>query len=176
VKKNLMPRIGENLETLGHERYILNKYETVYITLDDFKNKVEEKKYEIIAVKMNSLFVNNFELPSYNIFKDSKYFIFNTEFGMESTGGYSDNLKCEHSIKTLYVITPTYEELISNMINEVLTISEASELWNKDVSTLRRNFTNNVSFKLGIDCRKSCSTWLVTKEAMKRVYGEPRCE
>lgn len=60
------------------------------------------------------------------------------------------------------------------MINEVLTISEASQLWGKEVSTLRRNFMNNVSFKTGVDCRKSGSTWLVTKEAMKRVYGEPK--
>ena len=59
------------------------------------------------------------------------------------------------------------------MINEVLTISEASLLWNKEVSTLRRNFVNNVSFKLGVDCRKSGSTWLVTKASMLRVYGEP---
>lgn len=59
------------------------------------------------------------------------------------------------------------------MINEVLTISEASLLWNKEVSTLRRNFVNNVSFKLGVDCRKSGSTWLVTKASMLRIYGEP---
>ncbi|MCF0163165.1 MAG: hypothetical protein HUJ88_11400 [Fusobacterium necrophorum] len=60
------------------------------------------------------------------------------------------------------------------MINEILTIAEASKLWNKEVSTLRRNFMANASFKLGVDCRKSGSTWLVTKEAMIRVYGEPK--
>ena len=59
-------------------------------------------------------------------------------------------------------------------INEVLTIAEASSIWNKDVSTLRRNFMTNASFKLGIDCRKSGSTWLVTKEAMERVYGDAK--
>ena len=59
------------------------------------------------------------------------------------------------------------------IINEVLTLTEASLLWNKEVSTLRRNFVNNVSFKLGVDCRKSGSTWLVTKASMLRVYGEP---
>ena len=58
------------------------------------------------------------------------------------------------------------------MINEVLTISEASKIWNKEVSTLRRNFMNNVSFKLGVDCRKSGATWIVTRKAMERVYGK----
>lgn len=57
-------------------------------------------------------------------------------------------------------------------INDILTISEASKICGKEVSTLRRNFINNVSFKLGIDCRKSGSTWLVTKESIQRVYGE----
>lgn len=63
-----------------------------------------------------------------------------------------------------------------NIINEILTISEASKIWEKEVSTLRRNFNSNVSFKLGIDCRKSGSTWLVTRKAMLRVYGEPKTE
>lgn len=62
------------------------------------------------------------------------------------------------------------------VINEVLTISEASKIWGKEVSTLRRNFMNNVTFKLNVDCRKSGATWLVTKEAMERVYGEPKTE
>ena len=58
------------------------------------------------------------------------------------------------------------------MINEVLTITEASQIFEKEVSTLRRNFAVNVSFKIGVDCRKSGSTWLVTREAMERVYGK----
>lgn len=62
------------------------------------------------------------------------------------------------------------------MINEVLTISEASKTWGKAVSTLRRNFDANASFKKGIDCRKSGAMWLVTREAMIRVYGEPKTE
>lgn len=62
------------------------------------------------------------------------------------------------------------------LINDVLTITEAGSLWNKGVSTLRRNFMANASFKLNVDCRKSASTWLVTKEAMLRVYGEPKNE
>lgn len=62
------------------------------------------------------------------------------------------------------------------MINEVLTIAEASKIWRKEVSTLRRVFMNNVSFKQGKDCRKSEGTWLVTREAMERVYGKNKNE
>lgn len=58
------------------------------------------------------------------------------------------------------------------MINEVLTISEASKMWNKEVSTLRRNFTKGISFERGVDCRKSGNTWLVTRKSMIRTYGE----
>lgn len=61
--------------------------------------------------------------------------------------------------------------MVNIIINEILTISEASEIWKKEVSTLRRNFIKNVSFRQGIDCRKSGATWLVTKHAMERVYG-----
>ncbi|WP_018249859.1 helix-turn-helix domain-containing protein [Orenia marismortui] len=59
-----------------------------------------------------------------------------------------------------------------NIIDEVLTISEAAEKYNKSTSTLRRNFDRGVSFKHGVDIRKSGSTWLVTKAAMEREYGE----
>lgn len=57
------------------------------------------------------------------------------------------------------------------MINEVLTITEASKIWGKEVSTLRRVIKNG-KFTEGIDYRKSGSTWLITKSAMERVYGK----
>lgn len=58
-------------------------------------------------------------------------------------------------------------------INDVFTIKEAAELYGiKDQSSLRYRFIRGVSFKEGIDCRKSGGTWIVTKEAMDREYGE----
>ncbi len=57
------------------------------------------------------------------------------------------------------------------MINEVLTIKEAADLWGKEVSTLRRVIQGN-KFIEGADYRKSGSTWLITREAMERVYGK----
>lgn len=57
-------------------------------------------------------------------------------------------------------------------IKEVITIREASELWKKDDSTLRKAFIAGERFKRGYDCRQSGSTWLVTKYAMEKVYGK----
>lgn len=56
-------------------------------------------------------------------------------------------------------------------IFDVLTIAEAAELWNKEVSTLRRNFAKGTQFKIDEDIRKSGNTWLVTRKSMERVYG-----
>lgn len=56
------------------------------------------------------------------------------------------------------------------MINEILTFTEASNLWKLGDGTLRHaaargNFMND-------EIRKSGSTWLVTRDAMIRLYGE----
>lgn len=61
------------------------------------------------------------------------------------------------------------KNLLDDMIFEVLTFAEASDLWNLSDGTLRHaaargTFTDK-------EIRKSGSTWLITKEAMKRVYG-----
>lgn len=62
-----------------------------------------------------------------------------------------------------------------NNLKEVLTITEAAELWGKEVSTLRRVIKNG-KFTYGIDYRKSGSTWLITKTAMEKVYGKLEIE
>lgn len=61
------------------------------------------------------------------------------------------------------------ENLADNIIFEVLTFAEASELWGLGDGTLRHaaargTFTDK-------EVRKSGSTWLITKNAMERVYG-----
>ena len=169
MRKNIMPRVGKNLESLGE--YTYNRYETIYISLEGFKKIVSDRKYEIIAVEMNDLFINNFDLSNFVILDHPKYFIFNTEFGIEATGGFSDDLRREELVDKLYIIVPSYEKLITNTINEILTISEASDIWDKEVSTLRRVIKNS-KFTEGVDYRKSGNTWLITKSAMERVYGK----
>ena len=58
------------------------------------------------------------------------------------------------------------------LIKEVLTFAEASKKWGLADSTLRKLVTTD-KLEEGIDYRKSGSTWLITKEAMIRIYGEP---
>jgi hypothetical protein len=57
-----------------------------------------------------------------------------------------------------------------NNISEVLTFSEAAEIWNIDPSTLRHRVTGE-ELQEGLDYRKSGKVWLITKKAMERLYG-----
>lgn len=56
-------------------------------------------------------------------------------------------------------------------INNILTFTEASQKWNIDSSTLRKLVTTGKLIE-DVDYRKSGNVWLITKEAMKKVYGE----
>lgn len=60
-----------------------------------------------------------------------------------------------------------------NPLDKVMNFSEASKLWGLGDSTLRMA-TKRKSLLEGIDYRKSGSSWIITKEAMIRVYGEPK--
>jgi hypothetical protein len=55
-------------------------------------------------------------------------------------------------------------------ISEVLTFSEAAEIWDIDPSTLRHRVTSE-ELQEGVDYRKSSKVWLITKNAMERLYG-----
>ena len=61
---------------------------------------------------------------------------------------------------------------IRNPLESVLTFSEATEKWGLGHSTLRESAKHN-RFLPG-ETRKSGGTWLVTYEAMRRMYGEPK--
>lgn len=61
---------------------------------------------------------------------------------------------------------------IENPLDSVLTFAEATEKWGLGNSTLRESVRND-RFQEG-EVRKSGNTWLVTYEAMKRLYGEPK--
>lgn len=58
-------------------------------------------------------------------------------------------------------------------INSVMTVKEAADTWEKDDSSLRRTLRNK-KFVEGIDYRLSGKIILVTRDAMVRVYGEPK--
>lgn len=58
----------------------------------------------------------------------------------------------------------------NNVLNEVLTLAEAAQMWKKDTSTLR-NAIRFGKFKPD-EIKKSGNVWLIKKSAMERVYGE----
>ena len=63
-----------------------------------------------------------------------------------------------------------------NVPHEVLTLKEAAELWRVSVDTLKQKCIGRVKGDLAFtqeECRQSGKTWLVTREAMVRLYGEP---
>lgn len=51
---------------------------------------------------------------------------------------------------------------------EVLTLSEAADIYNISHSTLKTNLSKNI-YRKG-ELRKSGSTWLITRKAIKRLY------
>ena len=58
-------------------------------------------------------------------------------------------------------------------LNDVMTLQEASKRWNITADALKQNCRGRVKngFKSG-EYRKSGKNWLVTRQAMERLYGE----
>lgn len=59
------------------------------------------------------------------------------------------------------------------LINEVLTLKEAAELYSISISALRYACTGQKGYKpifTAEECRQSGKTWLITRAAMDRVY------
>ena len=69
------------------------------------------------------------------------------------------------------IILNEYKEV--KLINEIMTVSEASEIWGLAEGTIRAAIKNN-RFTENYDYRKSGRITLITKEAMLRVYGESK--
>lgn len=59
------------------------------------------------------------------------------------------------------------------IINSVLTVSEAAKKWGIVEGTIRAAIKSN-KFVHGVDYRKAGKITLITKEAMLRVYSEPK--
>lgn len=66
-----------------------------------------------------------------------------------------------------------YNNFNSNFLNSVMTFAEATEKWGLGESTLR-SMVNSNRLKEGLDYRKSGKVWLIKKDAMVKLYGEPR--
>jgi hypothetical protein len=61
---------------------------------------------------------------------------------------------------------------MGNELYKVLTLPEATLMWNLSHSTIRKAINEGSRFKEGIDYRKSGSVWLIRRSAMERVYGK----
>ncbi|MGN1411911.1 MAG: helix-turn-helix domain-containing protein [Oscillospiraceae bacterium] len=60
---------------------------------------------------------------------------------------------------------------MSNIFDNLLSFKEASQLWNLDDSTLRKAVASGKLID-GQDVKKFGKQWIVTIEAMERVYGK----
>lgn len=63
-----------------------------------------------------------------------------------------------------------------DVLHKVLTLKEASQIWQVSDNTLKQKCMGRVKGDLAFtqeECRQSGKTWLVTREAMVRLYGEP---
>ena len=60
---------------------------------------------------------------------------------------------------------------MSNIFDNLLSFKEASQLWNLDDSTLRKAVANGKLID-GQDVKKFGKQWIITIEAMERVYGK----
>lgn len=59
-------------------------------------------------------------------------------------------------------------------INEVMTVNEAAEMWNKTEGAIRAAIKAK-KFIPGVDYRKAGRITLITREAMEKVYGDRKC-
>ena len=60
-------------------------------------------------------------------------------------------------------------------INNIMTVSEAAEIWGITEGAIRKAIKSN-KFIPSIDYRKAGRITLICREAMERVYGEPKRE
>ena len=145
--------------------------ETIYLTLEDFQKLLNDGVDDIIAVKINDLFLNNFDMSSFHptLIRCSNYYIFNRKNGFNLIGGFSEQLKDEPLVEKIYVISESLTKTINNMINDVMILSEAAELWGITEGALRKAIAfNRFRFE---EFRKAGRITLITRNGMERVYG-----
>ena len=58
----------------------------------------------------------------------------------------------------------------NNAFKDLLSLKEASNIWNVEESVLRRHILNG-KFIIDIDAKKFGKQWIITRQAMERLYG-----
>ena len=62
---------------------------------------------------------------------------------------------------------------MNSIWDNLLSLKEAAEQYNREESTLRRAISNGLLVE-GQDCKKFGKQWIIKKEAMERVYVQER--
>lgn len=57
-----------------------------------------------------------------------------------------------------------------SIFDDLIAITEAAELWGTSISTIKR-FIKEGKFIDGVDCKNFGRQWVITKDAMNRVFG-----
>ena len=60
-----------------------------------------------------------------------------------------------------------------NIWNKLISLKEASEVYNRDTSTIKRAISNGTLVE-GVDCKKFGRDWVILKSALDRVYIKER--
>lgn len=100
------------------------------------------------------------------------------------TSGYGREIQIDYVDDRLSLVEGLWSEPIKDNIElifeapnldlyKVFTLSEAAAIWGRDESTLRRALGKFHQFK---EYRKAGRITLITREAMIRVYGEPKAK
>lgn len=100
------------------------------------------------------------------------------------TSGYGREIQIDYVDDRLILVEGLWSEPIKDNIElifespnldlyKVFTLSEAAAIWGRDESTLRRALGKFHQFK---EYRKAGRITLITREAMIRVYGEPKAK
>ena len=58
---------------------------------------------------------------------------------------------------------------MKNIFDELVSLKEASSLYNREESTLRRAISNGMLIE-GQDCKKFGKQWVIKLEALERIY------
>lgn len=68
------------------------------------------------------------------------------------------------------MVNATSETLRFGPFNQLLSLSEAAEIWGIDESTIRKAIAAG-RLKTGWECRKFGKQWVVTAEAMRKTFA-----
>ena len=60
-----------------------------------------------------------------------------------------------------------------NIWNKLISLKDASEVYNRDTSTIKRAISNGTLVE-GVDCKKFGRDWVILKSALDRVYIKER--